>query len=58
MASIEMVSSCFGDVQDPERHLFIYNAMVDIIFVGAFAAVLQSGPRNAFRTERAPPQLT
>lgn len=47
MASIEMVTSCFGDSQDSERHLFIYNAMVDIIFVGAFAAVLQSTLQKA-----------
>ena len=50
MASIEMVTGCFGDAQDPERHLFIYNAMVDIIFVGAFAALLQS-PGLAARRE-------
>jgi hypothetical protein len=42
MASIEMTASCFGDSQDTERHLFIYNTLADIIFVGAFAALLQS----------------
>ena len=49
MASIEMAASCFGDVQDTERHLFIYNALVDIIFVSACAVVLQEkdfGPTN------------
>jgi hypothetical protein len=52
MASIEMVTSCFGDPQDADRHLFIYNAMVDVIVIGAFAALLSKNGEVIVQSRR------
>lgn len=39
-AVMEMLIACLLDTLETTRHLFIYNAMVDVLFVGALAAVL------------------
>ena len=39
-AVMELLMACLLDVLETTRHFFIYNAMVDVMFVGALAAVL------------------
>lgn len=40
MAALEMLFACVFDVLETTRHLFIYNAMVDVLFVGALTSIV------------------
>lgn len=56
MAVIEMLLSTLLDCVETTRHLFLYNAMVDLGFVSAVAAAL--APSTARDAERSRPALT
>ena len=37
---VVLVFSCLGDAKETDRHLFLYNALADVIFVSAVAAAI------------------
>ena len=46
MAVLMLVIGCLGDVLDSVRHLFLFNATLDILFLGCLGAMAIGGGRS------------